>query len=118
MRQKQIKWHKVAESKEAIEWQSNRMCVVEVAGRKVTLAKSKNDIFAFAHKCPHASGVLADGFIDATNNVACPLHRFRFNIENGRNVSGEGYFLKVFPVDEREAGIFVGFENNWLDIFK
>jgi len=116
---KKIKWFKVAESKGAIEWQSNRMALVEAGGKTVTLARHNNQVFAFAHKCPHASGVMADGFIDALGNIACPLHRFRFNIQNGRNVSGEGYYLKVYPIEEREAGIFVGLEeNNWLSIFR
>jgi 3-phenylpropionate/trans-cinnamate dioxygenase ferredoxin subunit len=117
MSEKKIKWYKVADSKEAIGWQTNRMVIVEAAGKKVTLAKHNNEIFAFAHKCPHASGVLADGFIDAAGNLACPLHRYRFNISNGRNVSGEGYYLKVYATEEREAGVFVGFEENkWLNI--
>lgn len=118
MREKKIKWFKVAESKAAIIWQTNRMSLVEAGGKTVTLAHHNNQIFAFAHKCPHASGLMADGFIDAAGNIACPLHRFRFNIQNGRNISGEGYFLKVYPVEERPSGIFIGFEdNNWLHLF-
>lgn len=114
-----MKWHKAADSKDSIKWQTNRMALVEAAGKTITLAKYNDEIFAFAHKCPHASGIMADGFIDATGNIACPLHRFRFSIKNGRNVSGEGYYLKVYPVEEREAGIFVGLEeNSWLDLFK
>jgi 3-phenylpropionate/trans-cinnamate dioxygenase ferredoxin subunit len=118
MSDKKIKWHKVADSREAIEWQTNRMAVVDAGGKKVTLAKLDNEVCAFAHKCPHASGILADGFIDATGNIACPLHRFRFNIKNGRNVSGEGYYLKVYAAEERDGGVFVGFEeSSWLNMF-
>jgi len=40
-------------------------------------------------------------------------------LHNGRNVSGEGYYLRTYPVEERKAGIFIGFEeNSWLDTFK
>ena len=114
-----VKWHKVADNRAAIDWQTNRMALIDAAGKKVTLALHNDQLFAFAHKCPHASGVMADGFIDATGNIACPLHRFRFSIKNGRNISGEGYYLKVYHVEERETGIYVGFEdNNWLSIFK
>jgi 3-phenylpropionate/trans-cinnamate dioxygenase ferredoxin subunit len=119
MEQKKVKWHKIADSIEAIDWQSNNLTLVEVAGKKITLAKSQNEIWACAHQCPHASGILADGFIDATGNIVCPLHRYKFSLTKGRNVSGEGYYLKVYPVEQREAGIFIGFEeNNWLDFFK
>lgn len=116
---RKIKWFKVADAKDSIEWQGNNLAIAEAGGRKVTLARVYNEIFACAHKCPHASGILADGFIDALENIVCPLHRYKFSLQNGRNVSGEGYYLKTYPVEEREAGIFIGFEeNSWLDIFK
>ena len=113
-----IQWHKVADAVTALPWQDNRMCVVEAAGKKITLAQHNNELFAFAYKCPHASGIMADGFIDAMGNAVCPLHRYKFNLANGRNVTGEGYYLKTYPVQEQEDGLYVGFEEkNWLSIF-
>lgn len=118
MAHKNIKWFKVADSKNAILWKENNLAVAEVAGKKVTLARIGNDVFACAYKCPHAGGLLADGFIDATGNIVCPLHRYKFSLANGRNVSGEGYYLKVFAIEQREAGVFIGFEeNNLFNIF-
>jgi len=35
-------------------------------------------------------------------------------MKNGRNVSGEGYYLKHWPVEVREDGIYVGLEANKL----
>lgn len=116
---KNIKWFKVANSINEIEWQDNNLAIAEAGGKKLTIAKVGTSVFACALKCPHASGVMADGFIDALGNIVCPLHRYKFSLQNGRNVSGEGYYLKVYPTEEREAGIFVGFEeNSWLNIFK
>lgn len=113
---KNIKWFKVAGSKKEIIWQQNNLTTAEAGGEKITLAKIGNDIYACAHKCPHAGGILADGFIDATGNIVCPLHRYKFNLVSGRNVSGEGYYLKVFAVEEREAGIFIGIEeSHWFN---
>jgi 3-phenylpropionate/trans-cinnamate dioxygenase ferredoxin subunit len=90
---------------------------VEVAGKKITLARYQAHIYAFAHKCPHASGIMGDGFLNAAGQVACPLHRYRFDIKTGRNTSGEGYFLKTYPLEIREEGIFIGLEEggfwNW-----
>jgi 3-phenylpropionate/trans-cinnamate dioxygenase ferredoxin subunit len=31
-------------------------------------------------------------------------------MKNGRNTSGEGYFLKTYPVETRPEGIFIGFK--------
>ncbi len=112
-----MKWHKVSDSINSIDWQTNNLALVNVIGKTITLARNNNQVFACAHKCPHASGILADGFIDATNNIVCPLHRYKYNLTNGRNVSGEGYYLKVYAVEEREAGLFVGFEESAWRLF-
>ncbi len=114
----QMKWFKIADSIETVEWQSNNLALVHVGGRTLTLARKGGEVYACAHKCPHASGILADGFIDALGNITCPLHRYKFRLVNGRNVSGEGYYLKTYVIDQREAGIFVGFsENNFFSQF-
>jgi nitrite reductase/ring-hydroxylating ferredoxin subunit len=114
MSEKQVRWYKIADSKASIDWQQNNMAIAEAGGKTITLALVNNQVLACAHKCPHASGILADGFIDALGNIVCPLHRYKFNPVNGRNVSGEGYYLKVYAIEEREAGIFVGFEESSL----
>lgn len=115
---KKYKWLKVAEMPENIEWQSNNMCIVEAEGKKFSIAKFQDQLFAFSHKCPHAGGIMADGFLDVTGNVVCPVHRYKFNIQNGRNTSGEGYYLKTYPVEQREEGIYIGIEDkglfNWI----
>lgn len=109
-------WHKIAESPADIPWQENNLCIVEVAGKKITLAKWNEKIFAFAWKCPHASGIMADGYIDPAGNIVCPLHRYRFSIKNGMNVSGEGFRMKTYSIEHRNDGIYAGWSENsfWL----
>ena len=105
------KWYKVADYETAIDWQSNDMCIVEADNKKITLARFGGKLFAFAHKCPHASGIMADGHINAMGQVTCPLHRYRFDMQNGRNTSGEGYYLRTYAVENREDGIYIGLED-------
>lgn len=113
-----IQWYKVAESVQAIDWQANGMAIAEAGGKKITLLHKDGVVNACAHKCPHAGGIMADGFIDVAGNIVCPLHRFRFNIENGRNTSGEGYYLSVYPLEHRADGIWVGIkQNSWMNFF-
>jgi len=113
-RSKTYKWHKLAESQEELPWQDNGLCEVTVAGKKVCLARSAEKPKACAVKCPHAGGRMADGYIDPAGNIVCPLHRYRFSLENGRNVSGEGYYLRTYPVEIREDGIYIGTEEGGL----
>jgi 3-phenylpropionate/trans-cinnamate dioxygenase ferredoxin subunit len=113
---KKYNWYKIAGSINEINWQENNMSLAEVNGKTITLIRSATQIFACAHKCPHAAGILADGFIDATGNIVCPLHRYKFDLKNGRNTSGEGYYLKTYLTEHREDGLFIGFEEkNWLN---
>lgn len=107
-------WHKVAESEAELILGENQIAVVEVKGKKICLGKYQQEWFGFAYKCPHASGIMADGYIDAVGNVVCPVHRYKFSVKNGRNTSGEGYFLKTYPVQLREEGLFVGLPDQGL----
>ena len=107
MFQKKLNWHRLAENPESLNWQDNSIAVMEVNGKKICIAKYREQYFAFAYTCPHASGIMADGWIDLLGNVVCPLHRYKFNIINGRNTSGEGYYLKTYPLRIDEKGIYV-----------
>ena len=110
MNGKKLTYHQLADHPNELNWAENGIAVAELKGKKICLGRFKDGIFAFAYKCPHAGGILADGYIDALGNVVCPLHRYKFSLQNGRNVSGEGYYLKHWPVEIREEGVFVGME--------
>jgi 3-phenylpropionate/trans-cinnamate dioxygenase ferredoxin subunit len=114
MAEQKIKWHKLADDIDALFFEANNIAVAEVKGKKLCIGKFKEDLFGFAYKCPHASGVMADGYIDAVGNVVCPLHRYKFSLSNGRNTSGEGYYLKTYPVEVRDAGLFIGLPDGGL----
>ena len=114
---KKYSWYKVAASEQEIIFNNNSIAEIQVNGKMMLLGRYLDNFFAFAYKCPHAGGLLSDGWIDAKGNVVCPVHGYRFNIENGRNVSGEGYLLKHWPVENRRDGIYVGIEGglfSWL----
>ena len=110
----QINWVKVADFIEAISFNANNIAEAEADGKKICVARYNDELFAFAAKCPHASGLFVNGFIDAMGNVVCPLHRYKFCLKNGRNVTGEGYYLKTWPVEIREEGVFIGMPKNKL----
>lgn len=107
-------WYKIAESVNELHFSSNNLLVTTVNQKKITIAKGKEKLFACAYACPHAGGILADGHLDAIDNVVCPLHHYRFNMNNGRNTSGEGYFLKTYEVTVRDDGVYVKMEERKL----
>jgi nitrite reductase/ring-hydroxylating ferredoxin subunit len=100
-------WHKIAESIHEINFSTNGLAEVEIKGKKICVGLHHDQLFACTQKCPHAGGILAGGYIDAVGHIVCPLHRYKFDPQNGRNISGEGYYLKVFPIEIRHDGVYV-----------
>lgn len=109
MTSKTYTWYKIAESTLELSAQETRICVVEIPGKKICVAEYQQQWYGFAYMCPHASGIMAMGDIDALGNIVCPVHRYKFSLSNGRNTTGEGYFLKTYPVELREDGVYVGY---------
>lgn len=107
-------WIKVAESVAEIPFNEKQLAEVVADGKTICIGRQDDNLFAFSHKCPHAGGYLAEGYIDALGNVVCPLHRYKFCMKNGRNVSGEGYYLKHWEVEVRADGVYVALEKNSL----
>ena len=108
----EMHWVLVTDAPLSLDWPDNQLLDLEVDGKKITLARFKDGYFAFAQKCPHASGRMAQGYINPLGQVVCPLHRYAFDMKNGRNTTGEGYFLKTYPVELRPHGLFIGFKPN------
>lgn len=107
---KKYTWHKIADGTAELSFSENGLTTVEVNNKTVCLALHNNEVLACSHKCPHAGGFMADGYLDPLGNIVCPLHRYKFSLHNGRNISGEGYYLKTFPVEIRNEGVFIGME--------
>jgi 3-phenylpropionate/trans-cinnamate dioxygenase ferredoxin subunit len=110
MIEKKYHWFKIATHINELSFAENNLSIAEVNHKRITLAKFNNEIFACAYLCPHASGILADGYIDAIGNIVCPVHRYKFGLSTGRNTTGEGYYLKTYPLKINDEGVFIGFE--------
>ena len=105
-----VAWFKIAEHPNELEFADNNIAVAILDGKKICIGRHNETLFAFAYKCPHASGILADGYIDALGNVVCPVHRYKYDMKTGRNTSGEGFYLRHWAVEVKEDGVFVRME--------
>lgn len=106
-----MSWHKIADDIKDLIFNSKNLVEVTVGNKRICIAQLNNqNIRAFAATCPHAGARMVEGYLDALGNIVCPLHRYKFDLKNGRNTSGEGYFLKTFPVEVRQNGVFVQFD--------
>ena len=111
---KKYTWHKIADSIDELLFNENNLLETEVDGKQICIARNKGQLFGCAQKCPHAGGFMEEGYVDAAGNIVCPVHRYKFSLKNGRNTSGEGYYLKTFPIEIRPDGVFVGTEAGGL----
>ncbi|MDP4216390.1 MAG: Rieske 2Fe-2S domain-containing protein [Bacteroidota bacterium] len=114
---RKYKWHRVAASAAELSWSPGDIALVEVDGKKVCIARFADGWYGFSHSCPHAGGLMNEGYLDDAGNVVCPIHHYKFSLRNGRNTTGEGYKLKTYPVELRPEGVFVGIEEGlfgWL----
>lgn len=105
-----MNWYKIAESRAELFGAGGDMAEVNVDGKTILVVRVADGMYACASKCPHAGARMKDGYVDVQGNLVCPLHRYRFDPRTGRNVSGEGYFLKRYVIQEKEDGILVGLE--------
>lgn len=108
MASKEYNWHFVASSVEALGFGKYDIVQAELGDKTICIARFKDQLYAYASKCPHAAAKMVMGYIDMQGNAVCPLHRFKFSLKNGYNVTGEGYNMKVYPVETRPDGIYVG----------
>ena len=107
---KKENWTKIALNIQEIIFQKNNVSPIEIGGKTICIIKTFNGLKACSAKCPHAGGDLSQGFLDKKENIICPVHGYRFSLNNGRDTNGEGYFLKIYKVKENDDGIFIELE--------
>ena len=114
MADKKYKWYKIADTIAGLQFGENNIMQAEIEGKKICIVKTFGGLAACAAKCPHAGGNMAAGKVNKDGNIVCPVHGYIFNLGNGRDVLGEGYFLKIYPVKVNDVGIFLGIEDGGL----
>lgn len=100
-------WHLISNEPAQLPFNEKGIALVELQERKICITKYRENYVAFSASCPHASGRLDLGFIDALGNIVCPVHHYRYNILTGRDPQGEGNFLRTYPVELRSGALWI-----------
>ncbi|MFC2188580.1 Rieske (2Fe-2S) protein [Peijinzhouia sedimentorum] len=105
-----MKWYKVFRSKEeavqAIPENSKR--VIRLGDLKICMVNKREVFYAIENDCPHLGDSLSKGTLNAENEVICPWHTYRFNLETGKEAMNRCRDAKIFQVKQEQEGIFVG----------
>jgi nitrite reductase/ring-hydroxylating ferredoxin subunit len=86
---------------------------IQVNGKKLCLVKQLQQLTVLQNKCPHAGGILSDGWCD-NGKLICPVHRWGYSLSTGRGAEGQGDYVHIYPLEKRPDGIYVGFKESWI----
>lgn len=116
---KTIKWYKLFDSiNSANEFLAvGKITNITCGKKKICLAHTNEGFFAVNDKCPHNGASLSSGYCTNEGSVVCPLHRYHFDLKTGRAKSGIGDFVQTYPIEIRDDGIYIGFEENVWNLF-
>lgn len=67
------------------------------AGQIAVFRTADDDVFALLNRCPHKGGPLSEGIV-AGRTVACPLHNWVINLNDGQAVAPDEGCARSFPV--------------------
>ena len=65
-----------------------------------------NEVFALLDRCPHKGGPLSQGIVFGTS-VACPLHNWTFNLQDGVAAAPDEGHTPKFSVKVENGEVFL-----------
>lgn len=83
--------------------QNSARCI-EIDGLRLGVFSTSNGFYAMDNTCPHQEGDLHEGLVES-QVVFCPLHHWRFRLQDGVSDVGSEFDLPTYNLKE---------ENGWL----
>jgi nitrite reductase/ring-hydroxylating ferredoxin subunit len=97
--------------------------VFEIAGRPVGVVRTRRGLFAVRNRCPHQGAAICAGrvsgtmvasapfdyeYSEQTPVVACPWHRWEFELDSGRSYGRvTNKRLVTYPVEVEDNQVYV-----------
>ena len=79
---------------------------VEINGRLIAVFNVDGRFLAIDNECPHRGASLADGALTGTV-VTCPLHRWQFDLRDGKNPVSQDLAVRTYAVELRDGAVWV-----------
>lgn len=79
-----------------------------IGRRQLVVARLDSRLYAFDALCPHAQGPMERSEIEGAI-VTCPLHAWRFNLDNGGNELHGYRGLATYAVRVKDGRVLVDF---------
>lgn len=80
---------------------------VRTPHREIAVFRTASDeFFALENRCPHKGGPLSEGIVHG-RKVACPLHNWIIDLENGEATGADQGCARNFPVKLENGRIYL-----------
>ena len=76
------------------------------SGEIAVFRNAEDEVFALADKCPHKGGPLSQGIVYG-RAVACPLHNWNIQLDDGCAAAPDVGCAKRYPVKVEAGEVFV-----------
>ncbi len=119
-KKKKTKWFKLFSSLQEAESAVVIGCAIKVVvdTDELCLVRTKMNFYALKNQCPHQLFPLHNGVCTEENEIICPYHRYKFDLNTGdshsENCSGK---LQKYAVKINENGLFIGLEKEVWSLF-
>jgi len=107
-----IKWFKIFDNLEKAEdfVGVNESQLIVAKGRRICLARTKEGFKAIDDTCPHLGDSLSNGHLNHQNEVTCPWHSYRFNLDDGHECANRAPDVVVHHIKHNDEGFYLGIE--------
>ena len=80
--------------------------VTSACGNIAVFRNAEDEVFALEDRCPHKGGPLSQGIVYG-RKVACPLHNWNIQLDDGNAVAPDQGCAKSFPVRVENGEVFL-----------
>ena len=89
--------------------------VIKTAQGDIAVFRTVDDeVFALRDKCPHKGGPLSQGIVFG-KKVACPLHNWNINLEDGNAVAPDVGCTQSYPIKVENGEVYLSLTSHQLE---
>ncbi|MDF2156680.1 Rieske (2Fe-2S) protein [Algoriphagus sp. CAU 1675] len=83
----------------------NKIIEFPTGEESIAVLRTADAIYAFEASCPHRGASLLQGSLHGSEELICPLHRYRFDLKTGQVLAGFCGDLTIYPTELTERGL-------------
>ncbi len=88
--------------------------ITTVQGDIAVFRTVDDEVFALRDKCPHKGGPLSQGIVFG-KKVACPLHNWNINLEDGNAVAPDVGCTQRYPIKVENGEVYLSLTSHQFE---